>query len=62
MPGRDTSGGNPFTAPALVANVPDVRTRAVFVCGPQALQDRVCREFERAGVPRAQIHSERFAW
>ncbi len=55
-------GGNPFTAAALLANVPDVRTRAVFVCGPQALQAQVCRELERAGVPRAQIHSERFAW
>ncbi|MGB7981753.1 MAG: ferric reductase-like transmembrane domain-containing protein [Candidatus Nanopelagicales bacterium] len=55
-------GGNPFTAQALLANVPDVRTRAVFVCGPQALADLVCRELERAGVHRAQIHCERFAW
>jgi ferredoxin-NADP reductase len=55
-------GGNPFTAEALAAHIPDLRERAVFVCGPKALQDRVCRELERAGVPRDQIHSERFAW
>ncbi len=55
-------GGNPFTAEALSAHIPDLRARAVFVCGPRSLQDRVCRELERAGVPRDQIHSERFAW
>jgi predicted ferric reductase len=55
-------GGNPFTAEALAANIPDLHTRAAFVCGPAALQDRVRRELERAGVPRSQIHSERFAW
>ncbi len=55
-------GGNPFTAEALAANIADLRSRAVFVCGPKSLQDRVCRELERAGVPRDQIHSERFAW
>ena len=55
-------GGNPFTAEALAANIPDLRARAAFVCGPKDLQDRVCRELERAGVPRDQIHSERFGW
>ena len=55
-------GGNPFTAEALAANIPDLRSRAAFVCGPKELQDRVCRELERAGVPRDQIHSERFGW
>ncbi len=54
--------GNPFTAEALRADIPDLRARAVFVCGPRDLQDRVCRELARAGVPRDQIHSERFAW
>lgn len=55
-------GGNPFTAEALRANIADLDSRDVFVCGPQALQDRVQRELERAGVPRTRIHSERFAW
>ena len=55
-------GGNPFTAEALAANIGDLHQRAVFVCGPADLQARVCRELERAGVPRDQIHSEQFAW
>lgn len=55
-------GGNPFTAEALQANIPDLTERAAFVCGPAALQQRVCSELERAGVPREQIHFERFAW
>lgn len=55
-------GHNPFTAQALKATVPDLATRAAFVCGPASLQDRVSRELERAGVPRERIHSERFAW
>lgn len=54
--------GNPFTAEALRHNISDLRERAVFVCGPAALTDRVRRELERGGVPREQIHSERFAW
>ena len=54
--------GNPFTADALAANIPDLTSRAAFVCGPAALQARVRQELERAGVPREHIHSERFAW
>lgn len=54
--------GNPFSAEAMVDNIPDVGTRVAFVCGPTALQQRVCRELERAGVPRDRIHCERFAW
>jgi predicted ferric reductase len=54
--------GNPFSAEALVHNVPDVATRTAFVCGPTALQQRVCAELQRAGVPRDRIHAERFAW
>lgn len=55
-------GNNPFSAQALAANIPDLRSRAVFVCGPAALQSRIRAELRRAGVPREQIHSERFAW
>ncbi len=54
--------GNPFTAEALRANIADLDSRDVFVCGPSDLQDRIQRELERAGVLRTRIHSERFAW
>jgi ferredoxin-NADP reductase len=55
-------GGNPFTAEALAEAIPDLRGRAVFICGPTALQSRVAAELRRAGVPAEQIHTERFAW
>lgn len=55
-------GGNPFTAEALAETIPDLRDRAVFICGPTALQARVTSELRRAGVPAGQIHTERFAW
>jgi ferredoxin-NADP reductase len=54
--------GNPFSAEALRRNIPDLTTRAVFVCGPAPLQDAVCCALARAGVPRGRIHAERFAW
>jgi predicted ferric reductase len=54
--------GNPFTAESLLHHVPDLQQRAVFLCGPNALTDRVRRELARAGVPDAQVHVERFAW
>jgi predicted ferric reductase len=55
-------GGNPFTADDLSAAIPDLRARAVYVCGPAALQAQVATELRRAGVPTDQIHTERFAW
>jgi ferredoxin-NADP reductase len=46
--------------PAIRAIVPDVRERDCFVCGPPGLVDAVCGRLERLGVPKAQIHFERF--
>lgn len=46
--------------PALLAMVPDVRERDCFVCGPPGLIDAVCRRLKRIGVPKTQIHFERF--
>ncbi len=46
--------------PALRAMVPDVRDRDCFVCGPPGMIDAVRRRLRLLGVPKAQIHSERF--
>lgn len=46
--------------PALRSIVPDLRERDCFVCGPPGLIDAVCRRLETIGVPKAQIHFERF--
>jgi predicted ferric reductase len=48
--------------PAIRALVPDVRERDCFVCGPPGLVDAVRRRLRRLGVPRAQIHFERFEY
>jgi ferredoxin-NADP reductase len=54
--------GNPFTAEALLRNIPDLTAREAYVCGPAPLQDAVCRALGAAGVPAERIHAERFAW
>jgi ferredoxin-NADP reductase len=44
----------------LQRGVPDVATRDCFVCGPPAFIDAMTRRLARLGVPRRQIHFERF--
>jgi predicted ferric reductase len=44
----------------LIALVPDVRQRDVFVCGPAALQDQTVIALRTLGVRRGQIHTENF--
>jgi predicted ferric reductase len=46
--------------PAILALVPDVRDRDVFVCGPPGLVDTVRRRLRTIGVPHEQVHFERF--
>jgi len=48
--------------PALGRMVPDVAASDVYLCGPPALVDAVHRRLRRLGVPRGQIHAERFAY
>lgn len=49
-------------APAeLVRLVPDLVERDVFVCGPPGMTTAVLRGLRELGVPKAQIHAERFS-
>ncbi len=41
--------------------VPDFLTRDVYVCGPPAMMTAVIQMLRELGVPRRQIHFERFA-
>ena len=41
--------------------VPDAAERDVFLCGPPAMTDVIGRNLRAAGVPRRQVHVERFA-
>ncbi len=47
---------------ALLAWVPDLRERDVYVCGPEAWTEAVRRTTERAGLPADQLHVETFRW
>jgi predicted ferric reductase len=64
LAGRTGAGDPPFTpfAPGdLAALVPDVADRDVYVCGPPAMTDAVVRSLRTLGVPRRQVHAERFS-
>ncbi len=59
-PGGDwLPGGAGVTLSDLV---PDPAEYDFFVCGPPRWTEAVLAAARRAGVPRAQLHSERFSW
>lgn len=60
LTGRTGPGNTPFAPPDLLALVPDIVHRDVYVCGPPAMTETVVRSARALGVPRAQIHAERF--
>lgn len=47
---------------ALLEMVPDLVDSDVFVCGPSHWMDAVTDACDNAGLPRQQLHTERFAW
>ena len=47
---------------ALLAWVPDIADRDVFVCGPQPWTDAVRRAALAAGTPERRLHIEKFGW
>ena len=51
---------DPFQAEALRRVIPDIRSRDVFLCGPNALESAVISGMRKAGVPTARIHVESF--
>ena len=63
LPGRTGQGhppNLPFEPPNLLGLVPDITERDVFVCGPVPMTNAVIRCLKTLGVPRSQIHAERF--
>ncbi|MGZ4590439.1 MAG: ferredoxin reductase family protein [Actinomycetes bacterium] len=49
-------------AAALRRLVPDIASHDVFICGPDSWAHAARRAALDAGVPRAHVHEERFAW
>ncbi len=60
LAGRTGPGNMPFEPAGLAALVPDIKERDVYVCGPNPMTEAVLRSLKALGVPRAQIHAERF--
>jgi predicted ferric reductase len=62
IPGTEIGDDNTdlLSVPLLQHNVPDVADRDCFVCGPPPFIDAIQRRLARLGVPRRQIHFERF--
>lgn len=57
-----TTGHRPADAEALTTLVPRLSEHDVYVCGPPAWMQLVRRSLADAGVPRHQVHDERFGW
>ena len=51
---------DPLSSAALTENVPDLRDRDVYVCGPGGMTASVISALRQARVPRRQIHVENF--
>jgi ferredoxin-NADP reductase len=47
---------------ALLALVPDLPERDVYVCGPDSFTEAVVAASRRCGVPPRNIHHESFAF
>jgi predicted ferric reductase len=52
----------PLDARGLITLVPDLVDRDVYVCAPAPMMRAVEAALKRLGVPRTQIHAERFAY
>jgi len=47
---------------ALLARVPDIAERDVYLCGPAPWTDLVQRTLRAAGAPADRVHTENFGW
>ncbi|WP_284435861.1 ferredoxin reductase family protein [Streptomyces sp. TUS-ST3] len=58
--GHRNEGPPVFEPDRLRALVPDIVERDVYVCGPPAMTSTVLGSLRALGVPRGQVHAERF--
>lgn len=64
LTGRTGAGSppnTPFEPDNLIALVPDIADRDIFVCGPPAMTSAVLRSLRVLKVPRVQVHAEKFS-
>jgi predicted ferric reductase len=60
LTGRTGETSPPFEPDSLLALVPDITERDVYVCGPPAMTSTVLSALRRLKVPQRQVHAERF--
>jgi predicted ferric reductase len=60
LPGRTGEGNTPFAPASLQQLVPDITGRDIYICGPEAMTVAVLKALAELGVPKNQIHAERF--
>jgi predicted ferric reductase len=58
--GEGNPPNTPFEPATLLAGVPDIRDRDVYVCGPEPMTKAVLRSLKALRVPARQVHAERF--
>jgi predicted ferric reductase len=58
---RTREGADLLSLRNLQELVPDLRERDVYLCGPPGLVERILPTLGHAGIPRRQLHVERFA-
>jgi predicted ferric reductase len=56
------AAGDPFDTATIRRLVPDIAAQDVYLCGPGGLMQAVEGHLRELGVPRAQVHAERFAY
>ncbi len=59
--GAGSPPNTPFDPQRLLALIPDITSRDVYICGPPAMTEAVLRSMRALNVPRAQLHAERFS-
>jgi predicted ferric reductase len=60
LTGRTGEGNRPFSPEGLLALVPDIIERDVYVCGPSPMTDAVLDSLKKLNVPATQRHAETF--
>jgi ferredoxin-NADP reductase len=60
LTGRTSESNNPFAPASLQSLVPDIAGRDIYICGPEKLTVALLKSLAELGVPKNQIHAERF--